>query len=99
MLAQDGVTHEPHVTGKGKKAAMHPQCRWGNTVLGNLKTALASTYRCFDFAKYGTRYLAQFQFRFNRRLNLATMLACLMGNYVLTKLKPVRVLRLSEVGN
>ena len=43
------------------------------TMLGNLKTALAGTYKGFKAAKYGQRYLAEFQYRFNRRFDLATL--------------------------
>ncbi len=99
VTAQDDVTHQAHVTGKGKKAAMHPQFRWVNTLLGNLKTSMSGTYHAFDFAKYASRYLAEFQFRFNRRLNLAAMVLQLISNLVQTMPQPLRILRVSEVGN
>jgi hypothetical protein len=43
-------------------------------MLGNLKTAITGTYHAFKFAKYGARYLADFQFRFNRREDLRRMI-------------------------
>jgi hypothetical protein len=43
-------------------------------VLGNLKTAFAGTYHAFDFAKYAARYLADVQFRMNRRYRLDHLL-------------------------
>jgi len=44
-----------------------------NTVLGNLKSALRSTYHAVG-PKYAQRYLADFQYRFNRRYDLKSMI-------------------------
>jgi glyoxylate utilization-related uncharacterized protein len=47
------ILHEPHPTGGARRSAKHPSFQAViNTVLGNLKTALAGTYHAFDFAKY-----------------------------------------------
>ena len=99
VTGQEGVLHQAHVTGHGKKAATHPQFRWVNTMLGNLKRSLAGTYHAFNFSKYGARYLAEFQYRFNRRFNLASMLPRLLYAAALTKPVPLRILRVSEVGS
>lgn len=99
VTSKDGVTHQAHVTGHGKKAALHPQFRWVNTMLGNLKTSLAGTYHAFNFSKYGMRYLAEFQYRFNRRFNLAAMLPRLLYAAAHTMPQPLYKLRLSEVGS
>ena len=99
VAVQEGVSHRAYVTGHGKKAAMHPQFRWVNTMLGNLKTSLAGTYHAFNFSKYGKRYLAEFQYRFNRRFNLASMLPRLLYAAAMTKPLPLRILRFSEVGS
>ena len=48
--------------------------QWVNTILGNLKTANNETYHSFDFEKYGYCYLAEMQYRFNRRFDLAVFL-------------------------
>lgn len=50
-----------------------------NTLLGNLKTAVTGTYHAFDFAKYAHRYLAEFQFRFNRRFEMKAILPRLLA--------------------
>ena len=92
-------THQRIVTGSGRKAVKKPEFRWVNTLLGNLKTALSGTYHAFDFAKYGQRYLADFQYRFNRRFDLHAMLPRLLRAAVLTKPQPSTKLRFSEVGN
>jgi hypothetical protein len=51
-----------------------PEFKWLNTVLGNFKTAIAGTHHAFKFAKYAPRYLAEVQFRFNRRYDSHQML-------------------------
>jgi hypothetical protein len=56
-------------------AAKLPQFRAVNTVLSNLKTGLSGTFHAFKFAKYAHRYLAEFQYRFNRRFDLRSILA------------------------
>lgn len=68
-----GCLHEPIVVGGGKQAASHPSFKWVNTLLGNLKTALSGTYHAFAFAKYARHYLGEYQYRFNRRFDLACM--------------------------
>jgi hypothetical protein len=40
----------------------------------NLKTALCGTYHAFDFVKYAPRYLAEAQYRFNKRFDLRSIL-------------------------
>lgn len=67
-----GATHERMVTGGDPTSTKVPQLKAINTVLGNLKTALAGTHHAIDFAKYAHRDLAEVQYRFNRRFNLAT---------------------------
>ena len=88
--------HEPHITGHGPKAAKHPEFQWVNTLLSNLKTALAGTSHAFAFKKYGHRYLAEFAYRFNRRSNLKTMLPRLLHAAVASSPQPLRKIRLPE---
>jgi hypothetical protein len=91
-----GADHEPIVTGSGKASAKLPQFKAVNTLLGNLKTALSGTYHAFDFTKYAHRYLAEAQYRFNRRFNLAAILARLLRAAALTPRRPARLIRLAE---
>lgn len=71
-------SHLAIATGSGRASAEHPECRWVNIMLGNLKNALTGRYHAFKFAKYATRYLADFQYRFNRRYNLQSILPRLL---------------------
>jgi hypothetical protein len=64
-----------------------------------LKTALAGTYHAVKFAKYAHRYLAEFQYRFNRRFDLRRILQRLATAAVCTSPQPRRLIRLAEVGS
>ena len=67
-----GCQHQPCVTGGGKAACETPGLLWVNTILGNVKRSLDGTYHAFG-AKYAARYLAEFQYRFNRRYDLTEL--------------------------
>lgn len=60
------------VVGKRKPREM-PDFRWVNTVLGNLKTLIKGAHKSFKFSKYAPLYLGAFNYRFNRRFNLASL--------------------------
>ena len=53
----------------GKK----PHFKWVNTILGNVKSSITGTYRVRK-NEYTARYLAEYQYRINRRFNLKTIL-------------------------
>jgi len=93
-----GATHERTVTGGGAASVKLEQFRAVNTLLGNLKTAFAGTYHSFDFAKYAHRYLAEVQYRFNRRFDLSTIFVRLMRASAVTKPHPERLLPAAELG-
>lgn len=89
---QAGV-HERVVTGGGKAAVKLPQFRAVNTVLSNLKTGLSGTYHAFKFAKYAHCYLGEFQYRFNRRFNLRSILQRLVAAASATKPHSLGIIR------
>ncbi|MGH8458796.1 MAG: IS1595 family transposase [Nevskiales bacterium] len=93
-----GADHEPIDTGGGKASAKLAQFKAVNTFLGNLKRSLGGTYHAFDFAKYAHRYLAEAQYRFNRRFNLHSILARLLRAACLTNPVPALSIRVAEVG-
>jgi hypothetical protein len=47
-----------------------------NTILGNVKSAIIGTCRVIS-AKHSARYLAAYEYRFNRRTDLASMVQSL----------------------
>lgn len=73
VLRTLGFQHQAVLAPKGKAGTEIEPFRWMNVLLGNLKTSLSGTYHAFDFKKYGHRYLAEVQYRFNRRFDLATL--------------------------
>ena len=91
-----GAEHERVVTGGGKASTGLPQFRAVNTFLGNLKRSLDGTYHAFAFAKYAHRYLAEAQYRFNRRFNLRSILARLLRAACLTSPTSAFAIRVAE---
>lgn len=91
-----GCHHAPEVVGTKRKSTDMACFNWINTVLGNLKTAATGTYHAFDFAKYGFRYLAEAQYRFNRRFDLVAILPRLLRAATATGKRTELWLRLAE---
>jgi hypothetical protein len=90
-----GCQHETIVEG-GRKPKEIPELTWINTIIGNLKTSFSGAYHAFNFAKYGTRYLAAFVYRFNRRFNLKALPTQLLAAAITCKPHPSRWLRMAE---
>jgi transposase-like protein len=91
-----GCIHQREVVGKNRKSTDMDCFTWVNTILGNLKTAISGTYHAFDFEKYAHRYLGEYQYRFNRRFDLTTILPRLIFASANTGRRPERWLRLAE---
>jgi transposase-like protein len=94
-FGETGCTHTAIITGSGKKSSKHPAFTWVNTVLGNLKNSLSGTYHSFR-PMYSERYLAEFQYRFNRRFNLKKMIPRFVYVAARTSPCPDHLLVLSE---
>jgi len=90
-----GCVHRPVVTGSGPKSAQHPELRWVNTILGNIKRSLHGSYHHVS-SKHLPRYLAEFSYRFNRRCSLHEMFPRLAYVALRTPPMPYRVLKLAE---
>ena len=84
-VGKAGCVHQPIITGSGRKAALNPAFKWVNTTLGNIKSAITGTYRAVR-DKHVPRYLAEFEYRFNRRYDLAAMMPRL--GYVVSEPRP-----------
>jgi ISXO2-like transposase domain len=95
-VADAGCAHQVVTTGSGPKAARTPAFKWVNTALGNIKAAITGTYRAID-RKHVPRYPAEFEYRFNRRYDLAAMIPRLTWAAVRTAPMPYRLLKLAEV--
>jgi transposase-like protein len=95
-VSDAGCKHQAIKTGSGPAAPRTPAFRWVNTALGNIKAAMVGTYRAVH-AKHVPRYLAEFEYRFNRRYDLAAMLPRLTWAAVHTPPMPFRLLKLADV--
>jgi transposase-like protein len=93
-VANAGCRHQPLVVGSGRQAAQHPAFKWVNTVLGNVKNALRSTFHAVR-KKHAPRYLAEFEYRFNRRFDLPSMVQRLVYVAARTPPMPYRLLILA----
>jgi hypothetical protein len=89
-----GCEHDRIVCGGGRASVEEAEFTWVNTVLGNLKSALRSTYHSIK-PKHAQRYLAEFQYRFNRRFDLTTIMTRLAYVYLRTPPMPERLLRMA----
>ena len=87
-----------HIVRASWQAIEQPEFIQVNTVLGNLKTAIAGTYHAFKFDKYADRHLAEVQYRFNRRFDLRDIFGSLLRAAALTAPRPMPSIRLAEVG-
>jgi transposase-like protein len=95
-VTQAGCTHEVIKTGGGAKAAKTPAFKWVNTALGNIKAAIVGTYRAVR-EKHVPRYLAEFEYRFNRRYKLEDMIPRLAFIALRTPPMPYKLLKLADV--
>ena len=91
-----GCTQQREVVGQGRRSTDMDCFTWVNTILGNLKTAMAGTYHAFDFVKYAHRYLGEYQYRFNRRFDLSRLLPRMITAAAQTGKRTERWLRLAE---
>ncbi len=91
-----GGLHTSIKPGSGKQAARTPAFKWVNTALSNIKAALVGTYRAVR-EKHVPRYLAEFEYRFNRRYDLKTMIPRLAFVALRTAPMPYRLLKLADV--
>lgn len=89
-----GCIHDRIVCGGGRASVEESEFYWVNTVLGNLKSALRSTYHSIK-PKHAQRYLSEFQYRFNRRYDLTTIITRLAYVSLRTPPMPERLLRLA----
>jgi len=70
---------------------------WVNTFIANLKSPIRGTYHHFNFATYPARYLAEAQYRINRRFDLHSLVDRLLHTCARTKPSPESWLRLGVV--
>ena len=72
-LEEAACSHQAIRTGSGRQAARMASFKSVNTTLGNIKSAIAGTYRKLG-PDHAGRYLASFAWRYNPRYQLQTMI-------------------------
>jgi len=85
-VSQVGVQHHPTVMSSDLSQRDKGCFQWVNIIIGNMKTALLGTYHHVS-EKYLNRYLAEFEYRFNRRYKLKEMIPRLL--YAALKTLPI----------
>ena len=95
-IADAGCVHLPTVTGGGAESMNNEQFKWVHTMLGNVKNSLRGAYHKLD-SKHLPRYLAEFNYRFNRRFDLGSMVERLGRVAVRTAPMPERFLKMADI--
>lgn len=95
-VGEAGFPHTVIPTGSGAKRPTEPEFKWVNTVLGNVKSAITGTCRALR-RRYVAHYLAAFEYRFNRRADLASMVPRLAYVALRTSPSPYRLMRSAEL--
>ena len=96
-VADAGCTHVPVVVAKASDHSEKLSCfKWVNTTLGNIKSSITGT--CRAVRKHSGRTLAEFEYRFNRRFDLTTIIPRLGYVAVRTQPMPYRLLKFAEDG-
>ena len=93
MVTRDHYHQQKKVYENGKFVE-HSDFNWVNTVLGNIKNALISTYKAYR-KKYAQRYLSEFEYRFNRRFDLRKIFGKLLKDSAATPPMPDKLLKIA----
>ena len=93
-LKEKIATHTTLVAAQLGWSEKLPQFKWVNTILGNIKSAIVGTYRAVR--SHADRTLAEFEWRFNRRSDLASMIPRLTYAAVHAPPMPYRLLKIAE---
>jgi transposase-like protein len=93
-VTEAGRAHEATIGGDSRDSARTAAFNWVNTILGNLKTALAGVFHTVS-KEHLPRHLATFQYRFNRRCILKDMIPRLAYVALRTPPMPQRLLKLA----
>lgn len=95
-LAEAGFAHAVIKTGGGPRRPSTPAFAWVNTVLGNVKSAITGTCRALR-SRHAARYLAAYEYRFNRRADLQSMIPKLARDALNQPPIPYRTLIAADV--
>ena len=88
-VTEVGCTHKVVITSRIHNSQKLTVFRWVNTAISNLKTSIGGTYHALS-ERHAPRCLAEFEYRFNRRAALDTMIPRLAWAAVRTGPRPFR---------
>ena len=88
-LAKAGMIHTAIARGRASRRLVDPRFKWVNIGLGNIKSAITGTCRAIR-PKHAARYLAAYEYRYNRRSDLGRMVPGLAKISSQTTPKPYR---------
>lgn len=94
-FGRPNYTHERIISGGGRASVENPAFNWVNTMLGNVKNAIVGNLHAVR-EKYVPRYLAEYEYRFNRRFDLPAMIERFTYVAVRTAPMPDRLLTMAE---
>lgn len=87
-------SHQREICYENGQLIERDNLNWVNTILGNLKNAIVSTYKANN-KRYAQRYLSEFEYRFNRRFDLRSIFKNLLKDSLFTPAMPEHLLRLA----
>ncbi len=87
--------HNRHITRGGHASVENPEFNGIKTLLGNVKNAITGTYHAIR-GQHAPRYLAEFEYRFNRRYDLKAMIPHFLTVAARTPPMPYRFLKMAE---
>ena len=70
------MTHTAIKRGRASRRSVDPRFKWVNTCLADIKGAITGTCRAIR-RRHAGRYLAAYEYRFNRRFDLPDMVPAL----------------------
>ena len=88
-VTEAGCTHKTVITSRIHNSQRLTVFRWVNTAISNLKTSIGGTYHALS-RRHAPRCLAEFEYRFNRRSALDTMISRLAWAAVRTEPRTYR---------
>ena len=95
VVAELVAGHERVVVGTSKNSDLG--CfQWVTTLPGNLKNSIQGSNHGFKFDKYAASYLAEVQYRFNRRFDLPRIIPRLLRPCALMTARPEKWLRVAQ---
>ena len=91
-----GFNHKVIITGGGPDSVKIADFKWVNTIIANVKRALHGTFHAIS-KKHFSRYLSEFCYRFNRRVDLRQLIS--RFSYVALRTPPIpqRLLKVAEL--